>query len=78
MARNLIHEDGICRRRLIRAIIARARAKGCKVPSQSKIGRALGISQVSVSYHMRRLKSEQHNRRLSDEVFRDDDQSAAA
>ncbi len=57
MPANCVHYDGICRRQLIRAIIAKARQNFDPVPSQTKIGAMLGISQSAVSYHMDRLKS---------------------
>lgn len=51
-----IHYDGIDRRRLIAAILRRAKELGKRRPSQRMIAQALGISQSVVSYHMERMR----------------------
>lgn len=56
MSATRIHYDGIDRQRLIAAVFARAVAMGKRRPSQGKLARALGISQPSVAYHIRRMK----------------------
>lgn len=50
------YDDKLCRRRAIQAIIAMAKTKGKKVPTQKRIGETLGIAQSVVSYHMGKIK----------------------
>lgn len=55
VAARLVAKDGICRRSLILAIVARARSTGRRVPSHAKIAHVLGCIPQNVSYHFRRI-----------------------
>lgn len=56
MAASKIHYDGVCRRRLIRAILGEAEKRGKRRPSQAEIGAVLGVSEHTVWYHMRKIR----------------------
>ena len=58
MAVPLHYYDGICRRRLIAAIIRKAREQGKRVPPYRKIATALGVSRSTVFYHLQKLKEQ--------------------
>lgn len=58
MAARRIAKDGLCRRRMISAIIRAAQERGKRVPSFAAMARVLGVTGPAVSYHVRKIREE--------------------